>query len=86
LRQIGLPIAARLTEANIAILEEIVVPSKSRKRTPAEIDALEARRDIGAEILQSINDMKSGKGAAVVSPAAQARSATGLSQSQLSGA
>ncbi len=58
------------------------MPSKSRKLTPAEIDALESRRDIGAEILQSILDMKAGEGAVVVSPAAEARSATGLSQTQ----
>jgi putative transcriptional regulator len=58
------------------------VPSKSRKLTSAEIDALEAKRDLGAEILQSIKDMKAGKGKVVLSPAAEARNATGLSQSQ----
>jgi putative transcriptional regulator len=58
------------------------VPSKSKKLTQAEIETLEAKRDIGAEILQSIRDMKAGKGKVVVSPAAEARSATGLSQSQ----
>lgn len=58
------------------------MPSKSRKLSPAEIEALEAKRDIGAEILQSIKDMKAGKGQVVLSPAAQARNATGLSQSQ----
>ena len=58
------------------------MPSKSKKLTPAEIDALEAKRDIGAEILQSIKDMKAGRGRVVLSPAAEARTATGLSQSQ----
>jgi putative transcriptional regulator len=58
------------------------VPSKSRKLTAAAIEALEAKRDIGAEILQSIKDMKAGKAKAVVFPAAEARVATGLSQSQ----
>ena len=58
------------------------MPSKSRKLTPAEIEALEAKRDLGAEILQSIKDMKVGKGKVVLSPAAEARIATGLSQSQ----
>jgi putative transcriptional regulator len=58
------------------------VSSKSRKLTPAEIDALEAKRDIGAEVLQSIRDMKAGRGSVVLSPAVQARTATGLSQSQ----
>jgi putative transcriptional regulator len=48
----------------------------------ADLAAHEAERDIGAEILHSIRDMKAGKGKVVVSPAAQAREATGLSQSQ----
>lgn len=58
------------------------MPSKSRKLTPEEIEALEAKRNIGAEILQSIKDMKAGKGKVVTSPATEARNATGLSQSQ----
>lgn len=58
------------------------MPLKSRKLTAAEISALEAKRDLGAEILQSIKDMKAGRGKVVMSPAAEARSATGLSQSQ----
>jgi putative transcriptional regulator len=58
------------------------VPSKSRKLTPAEIEVLEAGRDIGAEILQSIRDLKAGKGKVVLSPAVEARNATGLSQTQ----
>lgn len=58
------------------------MPSKSSKLTTAEIAAFEAKRDIGAEILQSINDMKAGKGKVVVSTATEAREATGLSQSQ----
>jgi putative transcriptional regulator len=58
------------------------VPSKSSKLTAAEIEALEAKRDIGAEILQSIQDMKAGRGQVVLSPAVEARNATGLSQSQ----
>jgi putative transcriptional regulator len=44
--------------------------------------ALEANRNIGAEIIQSIKDMKAGKGKVVLSSAAEAREATGLSQSQ----
>ena len=58
------------------------MPSKSKRLTPAEIDAFEATRDIGEELLQSIRDMKAGKGEVVVSPAIEARSKTGLSQSQ----
>ena len=58
------------------------MPSKSRKLTAAELKAHEAKRDIGAEILQSIKDMKAGKGKVVLSSATEAREATGLSQSQ----
>ncbi|MBN8510497.1 MAG: hypothetical protein J0L57_18035 [Burkholderiales bacterium] len=39
---------------------------------------MEARRNVGAEILQSIKDMKAGKGKVVLSPAVAARQATGL--------
>ena len=58
------------------------MPSKSKKLSPAEIGAFEANRDIGTEILQSIKDMKAGKGKVVVPAAVEAREATGLSQSQ----
>ncbi len=56
------------------------MPSKSEKLPAAQLEALEAGRDIGREILQSIQDMKAGKGAVVWSPAIEARRATGLSQ------
>ncbi|MBQ1763725.1 MAG: helix-turn-helix domain-containing protein [Aquincola sp.] len=59
-----------------------VVPLKSKKLNPSEVAAFEAKRDLGAEILQSIQDMKAGKGKVVVSSATEAREATGLSQSQ----
>ncbi len=58
------------------------MPSKPKKLTRSDLIALEAKRDIGAEVLQSIRDMKAGKGKVVLSPAAEAREATGLSQSQ----
>jgi putative transcriptional regulator len=58
------------------------VSSKPRKLTPAELAKQEAGRDIGAEILQSLKDMKAGKGQVVLSSATEAREATGLSQSQ----
>jgi putative transcriptional regulator len=58
------------------------VPSKSKKLNAAELSAMESTRDIGTEILQSIKDMKAGKGRVVLSAAAEAREATGLSQSQ----
>lgn len=56
--------------------------SKPRKLTPAELAKQEAGRNIGAEILQSLKDMKAGKGQVVLSSATEAREATGLSQSQ----
>jgi putative transcriptional regulator len=55
---------------------------KSKKLSAEEVTAFEAGRDVGAEILQSIKDMKAGKGKVVVSTATEAREATGLSQSQ----
>ena len=58
------------------------MPSKSRRLTDTEIEAFEAKRDIGDELLRSIRDMKAGQGKVVVSPATEARSKTGLSQSQ----
>ena len=58
------------------------MPSKPKKPTSSELAALESTRDIGAEILQSIKDMKAGKGKVVLSAATEAREATGLSQSQ----
>lgn len=58
------------------------MPLTSRKLSSRELKAFEATRDIGAEILQSIKDMKSGKGEIVLSPAIEARQATGLSQVQ----
>lgn len=58
------------------------MPLKPKKLSAAEITALEAKRDIGAELLESIRDMKAGRGKVVHSPAAEARTTTGLSQSQ----
>ena len=58
------------------------MPLKSKRLTDAEIEAFEAKRDIGEELLQAIRDMKAGRGEVVVSPAIEARSKTGLSQSQ----
>ena len=56
--------------------------SISKRLTEAEIFAFEAKRDIGEELLLSIREMKAGKGQVVVSPAIEARSRTGMSQSQ----
>jgi putative transcriptional regulator len=58
------------------------VPSKTKPLSNAELDAYEAQRDLGAELLQSIREMKSGQGRVVYSEAIDARKKTGLSQSQ----
>jgi putative transcriptional regulator len=44
--------------------------------------AVEARRDLAAELLESIRQMKAGQTHVVTSPVAEARRKTGLSQSQ----
>ena len=59
------------------------MPSKKTKPlADAELEAYEATRDLGAELLQSIREMKAGRGQVVFSPAIEARKQTGLSQSQ----
>ena len=58
------------------------MPSKTKPLTGAELDSYEAQRDLGAELLQSIREMKSGRGRVVYSEAFDARKNTGLSQSQ----
>lgn len=55
-------------------------------KTERELLARDATRDIGAELLQSVRQMKAGKGKTVLkvklTPASEARIKTGLSQSQ----
>ncbi len=59
------------------------MPSKKTKPlTDADLEAYEATRDLGADLLQSVQEMKAGKGQVVFSPAIEARKQTGLSQSQ----
>ncbi|MCX7112178.1 MAG: helix-turn-helix domain-containing protein [Proteobacteria bacterium] len=58
------------------------MPSKTKPLSKAELDAYEAQRDLGAELLQSIREMKAGQGRVVYSEAIEARKKTGLSQSQ----
>lgn len=54
-----------------------------------ELQARDAKRDIGAELLQSIRDVKAGKLGKVnvvkITTAAEARQRLGLSQSQFAG-
>jgi putative transcriptional regulator len=59
------------------------VSSKTVKPlTDAELEVHEAQRDLGAELLQAVREMKAGQGSVVFSPAIEARKKTGLSQSQ----
>ncbi|MEA3276364.1 MAG: helix-turn-helix domain-containing protein [Pseudomonadota bacterium] len=56
--------------------------SKTEPLTDAQLDAYEAERDLAADLLQAIDEMKAGKGRAVWPPALAARQETGLSQVQ----
>lgn len=59
------------------------MPSKTKDPLSAkELAKFEASRDLGAELLQSIREMKAGKIRVAYSPATEAREKTGLSQSQ----
>ena len=58
------------------------MPSKAKPLTDAELAAHEAKRDLAAELLQSVREMKAGKTEVVVSLAVEARQSTGLSQAQ----
>jgi putative transcriptional regulator len=58
------------------------VPSKTKPLSRKQLTAYEATRDLAADLLQSIREMKAGKTQVVYSPAAEAREKTGLSQSQ----
>ena len=58
------------------------MPSKVKPLTETQLRAHEATRDLAAELLESVRQMKAGKTAVVLSPAIEARERTGLSQSQ----
>lgn len=58
------------------------MPSKSKRLTDEQLGKYEAQRDLAADLLQSVREMKAGQGKVVVSPAIDARKKTGLSQSQ----
>jgi len=58
------------------------VPSKAKTPSPKKLDRFEAGRDLGAELLQAVREMKAGNVTIAYSPAAEAREKTGLSQSQ----
>jgi putative transcriptional regulator len=58
------------------------VQSKTKPLSAKELAVFESKRDLAAEILQSVREMKAGKTHVVLSPAVEAREKTGLSQSQ----
>ena len=58
------------------------MPSKTKPLSKTELAAFEAKRDLAAELLQSVREMKAGQVSIVSSPVIEARKKTGLSQSQ----
>jgi putative transcriptional regulator len=58
------------------------VPSKSKPLTDKELATYEAERDLAADLLQAVQEMKAGQLHVVSSPVIEARKKTGLSQSQ----
>jgi putative transcriptional regulator len=58
------------------------MPSKTKPLTDVELTAYESKRDLAAELLQSVREMKAGQVRVVSSPVIEARNKTGLSQSQ----
>ncbi|HEY5580214.1 MAG TPA: helix-turn-helix domain-containing protein [Rhodoferax sp.] len=56
------------------------MPARSQPMTDEELAVWEAGRDLGAEILQSLNEAKAGKTRVVYSPVIAARQNSGLSQ------
>ena len=54
------------------------MPAKTSPLSSKELAAFEAKRDLAAELLQSIREMKAGKTQVVLSPATEARRKTGL--------
>ena len=58
------------------------MPSKTKPLTDKQLQVHEATRDLAAELLESVRQMKAGKTQVVLSPAVEARERTGLSQSQ----
>ena len=58
------------------------MPSKNKPLTDQELGAYEAQRDLAADLLESVREMKAEQLHVVSSPAMEARKKTGLSQSQ----
>lgn len=58
------------------------MPLKNKPLSKAELATYEASRDLAAELLQSVREMKAGYVQVVSAPVIEARKKTGLSQSQ----
>ena len=58
------------------------MPSKNKTLSRAKLAEFEVKRDLAAELPQSVREMKAGQVAVVSSPVIEARKNTGLSQSQ----
>ena len=58
------------------------MPSTTKPLSGKALEAFEAQRDLSAELLQSIRELKAGQGKVIHSKAIEARKKTGLSQSQ----
>ena len=58
------------------------MPLKTKPLAKTELAAYEAKRDLAAELLQSVREMKACQVRVVSSPVIEARKKTGLSQSQ----
>lgn len=58
------------------------MPSKTKPLAEAQLREYESKRDLAAELLESVQQMRAGKTQVVSSPAIEARERTGLSQSQ----
>jgi putative transcriptional regulator len=58
------------------------VHSKTEPLKDAELDDYESSRDLAADVLTAVDEMKAGKGRVVWPPALAARHETGLSQAQ----
>lgn len=63
-------------------LKEIRVPLKNKPLAQPELATYEATRDLAVELLQSVREMKAGQVQVVSSPVIEARTETGLSQTQ----
>ena len=58
------------------------MPSNTEPLTPAALAEYEATRDLAADVLQAIREMKAGEGQVLWPPALAAREQTGLSPAQ----